>query len=58
MTKQEYIDARTSLGYSVKGWVELLAISQSTHDSIMTERREVPEMAAAHIKTLIKNKSK
>lgn len=58
MTKQEYIEARTSLDYSVKGWIALLAISQSTHDSIMSKRKDVPPMAVAHIKTLIKNKSK
>lgn len=56
MTKQEYIAARTSLGYSVKAWVALLAISQSTHDSIMSERKNIPPMALAHIKTLVKNK--
>lgn len=58
MTKQEYIEARTSLGYSVKSWIVLLAISQSTHDSIMSERKDVPPMAVAHVKTLIKNNSR
>jgi hypothetical protein len=54
MTKTEYIEARTTLDYSVKSWIELLAISISTHDSIMSERKEVPKMAVAHIKTLLK----
>lgn len=58
MTKQEYVNARADLGHSVKSWISLLAISQSTHDSVMCERKDVPKMAAAHINTLIKNKSK
>jgi hypothetical protein len=54
MTKQEYVEARLKMGLPVKQWIELLQISQSTHDSILIGRKDVPKMAAAHIKTLLK----
>jgi hypothetical protein len=54
VNKEQYANARHHSGLSVKQWIGLLAISQSTHDSIIALRKEVPSMAAAHIRTLQK----
>jgi len=59
MDKEEYQQARKTLGYSVPLWIEKLGIEIDTHKSFNSGRREVSLMVENHIVTLLElNKQK
>ena len=58
MTKEEYQQARKTLGYTVPFWIEKLGIEIDAHKSFNSGRRKINEnkMVRNHIATLLELK--